>query len=63
MEFKKYGDRDSITGWEIDHILALANGGRSNIENLQPLNWRNNNLKSDTKDWKCLRLLPKKSGI
>ena len=39
-----YGDRDSIYGWEIDHISP---GGSDAIGNLRPLQWKNNADKSD----------------
>ena len=39
-----YGNRDSMYGWEIDHINP--NGGDS-LDNLQPLQWENNAAKGD----------------
>lgn len=39
-----YGDRNSIFGWEIDHISP---GGTDNLSNLRPLQWQNNISKSD----------------
>jgi len=53
MKFQEHGNRESSEGWEIDHITAVANGGGDEISNLQPLNWNNNVLKSDKKNWKC----------
>ncbi len=38
----KYGDRDSIYGWEIDHITPESEGGRDELSNLRPLQWKNN---------------------
>jgi len=46
MLYIYYKDRSSIYGWEIDHILAREQGGKSILENLQPLNWKNNVDKS-----------------
>lgn len=38
----KYGDRDSIYGWEIDHILPQNLGGPDILVNLRPLQCQNN---------------------
>jgi hypothetical protein len=32
-----YGDANSDVGWEIDHIVAVAQGGTNAISNLRPL--------------------------
>lgn len=50
-----YGDRNSIYGWEIDHIIpesVLKDVGVpqeliDDIDNLRPMHWRNNVQKSD----------------
>lgn len=51
MLYDDFGDRNSIFGWEIDHIYPASKlKSRSdisdelidNIRNLRPLNWRNN---------------------
>lgn len=50
----KYNDRDSIYGWEVDHIypesklkeLGVPQELIDNIANLRPLNWKNNVSKS-----------------
>lgn len=55
MEFSKYGDRESSLGWEIDHIypesrlieLGVDKDFINNMENLRPLNWKNNESKGD----------------
>jgi len=53
IQFSKFGDRDSIHGWEIDHVVPIAKGGNDNLENLQPLHWQTNGHKGDRLDWKC----------
>jgi len=42
----QYGNRDSIFGWEIDHIDP---NGPDGILNFQPLQWQNNVDKSSGK--------------
>lgn len=42
-----YGNRDSIYGWEIDHIIPLSKGGQHVTANVQPLHWKNNAAKAD----------------
>jgi hypothetical protein len=39
MNRKLYGNRESEYGWEVDHINP--NGG-DNLDNLRPLQWKNN---------------------
>jgi len=51
--YHRYGDTDSVFGWEIDHINPKANGGGDIIGNLQPLQWETNKDKSDKYPWKC----------
>ena len=42
IRFDDYGNRDSEFGWEIDHIVTVADGGTDDINNLRPLHWREN---------------------
>ena len=42
IQFSAYGDRSSDVGWEIDHIVPLADGGPDILSNLRPLHWKAN---------------------
>ena len=42
-----YKNESSHYGWEIDHIKPVSEGGGDQLENLQPLQWRNNRSKGD----------------
>ena len=42
ISFSEYGNRDSDYGWEIDHIIPVANGGSDLLSNLRPLHWKAN---------------------
>lgn len=42
-------------GWEIDHIKPLMMGGTDDLVNLQPLQWENNENKSNYYPaWNCV---------
>jgi 5-methylcytosine-specific restriction endonuclease McrA len=47
MKRTEYGVTSEF-GWEIDHIVAVSNGGTDSLSNLQPLHWRNNRRKGDS---------------
>lgn len=42
-----YNDRNSVLGWEIDHIYPKSKGGDNHWVNLRPINWKNNIAKGD----------------
>ena len=42
-----YGKTGSRYGWEIDHIVPVALGGKDDLSNLQPLQWENNRRKDE----------------
>ena len=52
MQYDQHGEEGNY-GWEIDHINPVANGGSDDLDNLQPLRWRNNRRKGDTYPWSC----------
>jgi len=55
IRFADYGNVNSEFGWEIDHEKPVAKGGADDLNNLQPLHWRNNRDKSDNwPNWTCL---------
>lgn len=43
----KYGRRDNVFGWEVDHIYPLAKGGDDDPQNLRALHCLNNSSKGD----------------
>jgi len=49
-----YGNTNSDSGWEIDHIIPKSKGGNDDLLNLQPLQWANNRHKSGSyPNWAC----------
>ena len=42
-----FNNRDSVFGWEIDHIYPKSKGGDNHWVNLRPINWRNNLAKGN----------------
>lgn len=54
ISWTAYGQTSSQYGWEVDHRQPVARGGGDLIDNLQPLNWRNNRGKGDDYPrWYC----------
>ena len=42
----QYGEKGSF-GWEVDHMFPESKGGVDDPENLQPLQWENNQTKDN----------------
>ena len=54
IQRNQYGKQNG-NGWEIDHIFPVDRGGLDDIENLQPLAWKNNRGKSNSyPNWTCI---------
>ncbi len=43
-----YGNRQSIVGWENDHVVPKSKGGTDAISNLEPVHWMTNARKGST---------------
>lgn len=41
----QYGNRNTLFGWEIDHVYPKALGGGDELENLRAMQWENNESK------------------
>ena len=53
MKYSDHGKTESEYGWEIDHKKPTRLGGNDALDNLQPLQWKNNRSKGDTHPWRC----------
>ena len=47
IRFGDYGNRNSLYGWEIDHLKPLSLDGADDLTNWIPLQWQNNVRKGD----------------
>lgn len=46
IRFDHYG-KESLFGWEIDHLRPVSRGGTDVFDNLYPMHWKNNRKKAD----------------
>jgi 5-methylcytosine-specific restriction endonuclease McrA len=55
IDRNQYGvTTENGTGWEIDHIKPVSQGGGDSLDNLQPLQWENNRSKGENyPNWSC----------
>ena len=42
IRFSDHGNRNSDFGWEVDHIIRIADNGTNDLSNLRPLQWESN---------------------
>jgi hypothetical protein len=47
MSRDRYGNQDSVFGWEIDHVTPIEHRGIDDLTNLRPLQWKNLATKQD----------------
>jgi hypothetical protein len=55
IKIDEYGNILSKHGWEVDHMKPVSRGGGDELNNLQPLQWKNNREKGDNYPWQCRR--------
>ena len=49
IKYDLYGKK-RVQGWEIDHIIPTAKGGKDTLKNKQPLQWEANRRKGTRND-------------
>jgi hypothetical protein len=47
IHFDDYANEESAYGWHVDHIVPVAMRGFDGLQNLEPLYWKTNIIKSD----------------
>ncbi|MDP4220909.1 MAG: HNH endonuclease signature motif containing protein [Bacteroidota bacterium] len=47
IRFQDYANEESSFGWHIDHIRPVCMTGFDGLQNLEPLYWKTNIIKSD----------------
>lgn len=58
----EYGNTKSEYGWQIDHITPVSKGGSNSLSNLRPLQWENNEKKSDG-NLKCAKVAKNEHNV
>jgi len=53
MKRSEHGVYGAKNGWQIDHVIPVAQNGSNGLGNLQPLTTKNNQEKGDQYPWDC----------
>ncbi|QJR43244.1 hypothetical protein HLA87_00240 [Mycoplasma miroungigenitalium] len=46
-----YNVRNSVCGWNIDHLIPITKGGKTTYGNCYPINIKTNEIKADQTTW------------
>jgi 5-methylcytosine-specific restriction endonuclease McrA len=54
IKYSEHGKRNTLYGWEIDHIKPKDHDGEDILSNLRPLHWENNIATAGSGTLKCV---------